>query len=91
MSKSPEDLITEDGRVDARLISNANRAKISPSECAEIRSRLVEQNGPVDRITEELGIDWDSQTHYRGGCQCDHDTPPVIYDFAEGRWRFRND
>jgi len=74
----PSDLLTEDGRVDARLLNGGRAYKIDAATCATVRRRCREEYARLSHLAEEYGVsDTTIATHVHGECDHDHDTPAV--------------
>mgnify|MGYP002761391811 CR=1 FL=1 len=74
----PADLLTDDGRVDARLLSEGREPKIDRATCATVRVR-VRDGKTLRAVAAQLGVAHSTIGHHaRGECDHDHDdTPPV--------------
>jgi len=74
----PADLLTDDGRVDARLLNGGRERKIDAAQCVTLRER-VREGQTLRAAGRELDVAHTTiALHVRGDCTHDHDdTPPV--------------
>jgi len=90
---TPSDLRTDDGEIDARLItggSGSRQRRVRPEECRVWRLLLID-----GWTTDAIAREWDTHRHDEtvrehaiGDCECDHDVPPVehVQDVLGRSW-----
>ena len=91
--RSVSELISDDGRIDARMLNRGPSSTGAAAPCEKIREWFAENpEGSVREAIEELPGHMGRSTvskHAQGECSCPTDVPPVRYIGHPGcgRWR----